>query len=227
MKVIGHRGAMTHRVENTLSSFEYAIKTGVEMIELDVQKTIDGKIVVFHDQNLQRLCKKDGYIFETKSSELKDLYLPYQEKIPFLEEVFDLVRGKIPINIELKAENLFHELFELVEKYKKDYHLLEKSILISSFDHKELFYYRKKNPNACLGLLYYGIPVEWNKTLELLDPFSVHLSLDFLNLNFVKELQKYGKKVYVYTVNSQKDFQRIQKIGVDGFFTNNPEMFLK
>lgn len=226
MKIIGHRGAMAHRLENTLSSFEYAMKAKVEMVELDVQLSKDKKIFVYHDYDLKRLTGKHGSIHKMNSSDIEAISLAGQQTIPTLEEVFQMIAGNISINIEIKDRNLSKYLSESIRRYIDEFNVPAEKLLVSSFDHDELMNFKKREPEIPLGMLYYGIPIAWDESLRLIDPVSVHFSLDFLDHNLIKELKDLGKKIYVYTVNNEQDLEAVQRAGGDGIFTNDPERFL-
>lgn len=99
MIVIGHRGACGHETENTITSFEKAIELGVDYVELDVQKTLDGQIVVFHDQKLFNKIP----IEEITLSDFKQKLLKTGVDVPTLDEVFEFIDDRIGINIEIKS----------------------------------------------------------------------------------------------------------------------------
>ena len=94
MIIIGHRGAMGYEPENTLRSFQKALDLGVDMIEFDVHLCKSGELVVFHDEKVNRTTNGQGYIAQKSLEKLKELDAGQGEKIPTLEEVLDLVKGK-------------------------------------------------------------------------------------------------------------------------------------
>ena len=102
---IAHRGLHNVKApENSLAAFRLAIEHG-NVIELDVHMLADGKIVVFHDDNLKRMTGVDAVIKDKTFAELSKLWLKKSsQKIPLLTEVLDLVDGKVPIIIEIKYD---------------------------------------------------------------------------------------------------------------------------
>ena len=106
--IIAHRGIYDNEkiYENTLESFELAIKKGY-IIELDIRITKDKKIVVFHDSNTKRITKQNKIIEESAYQELNNQNIIH---IPLLSEVLELVNGKVPLLIELKQDNKVGEL---------------------------------------------------------------------------------------------------------------------
>ena len=159
--VVAHRGYSGRYPENTASAFEAAIRTGADMIELDVCLTKDRIPVVIHDQTLERTTEGHGLVSEFALSEIKKLdagswFSPEfkGESIPTLEEVLLQIRGKISINIEIKpecfessgpADAIEKQICILVEKFG-----INESVLISSFEHSifpkiKLWYSKDKN----------------------------------------------------------------------------------
>ena len=130
MQIIGHRGAMGYRPENTISSFELAINQGADAIELDVWLDRNGVPVVFHDETLDALTNGHGPISEKTLDELQGLTVkspnPNLEipkgkaTIPSLEEVLAFVRGKVWINIELKGPGTAKAVYDLLDSHNKE-----------------------------------------------------------------------------------------------------------
>ncbi len=224
--IIGHRGAMGYRTENTLSSFQYAMELKLSMMELDVQMSKDGQLVVFHDRTLERLTTKRGQISDYSMEELQKMILPGGEKIPSLEEVFALARGKIKLNLEIKMQKISGKLSSSIRDYLSHYSLKVEDVVVSSFDHRELLRFQSLLPEVPVAVLYYGIPVSLNEVFYRMNPSAVNLGLEFLDAALVEEIHSAGRVVNVYTVNDESDFQLIKNYGVDGIFTNYPERFL-
>jgi glycerophosphoryl diester phosphodiesterase len=138
--LIGHRGAASLAPENTLASFRKAWENGAEMVELDVQRTKDGHLVVIHDDSVDRTTDGKGIVKDMTLGELKALdagsWFSYEfrgEKIPTLEEVLDWSRGKIRIDMEIKNSKQYpgieKQITELIEKKG-----MEKEVIVTSFD---------------------------------------------------------------------------------------------
>ncbi len=125
---IAHRGASAYYPENTMESFQGAIAMGADMIELDVQLTRDGEVVVFHDEKLTRCTNGKGRIADYTLVELKKLDAgswfdkEYQgAKIPTLEEALSLCRDKIAVNIEIKTEAVDENIRDGIEEKMPEY----------------------------------------------------------------------------------------------------------
>jgi glycerophosphoryl diester phosphodiesterase len=222
MICFGHRGAMGHVAENTLESFELAVRQGANSIELDVIQ-IEGQAVVFHDSSLERLCGVSGLIENKSLKEISTLRVQNKHKIPMLSEVFDLINGKVGINIELKTKGSATAVYNTIKT--KNYNIDD--LLISSFNHKELKEIKILIPAIKIGALHVSIPVENAKFANELSAYSVHPSIEFIDKDYVTDAHQRGLKVFVFTVNTVEDFQRMKDLAVDGVFTNYPDKFFK
>lgn len=146
-----HRGLHTKEIpENSLAAFENAVNNGYGM-ELDVQLSRDGEVMVFHDYTLTRMTGDDRKLSDLTASELRELNLNgTEEKIPYLKEVLELVDGKVPLLIELKGESadtaLCPKVCEILDKYNGTY-------LIESFNPMLLAWFKKNRKDVLRGIL--------------------------------------------------------------------------
>jgi len=151
-KFIAHRGLHDdERPENSLSAFKAAVKRGFP-IEIDIHLTKDGKVVVFHDETLKRMCGVDKCIADLTLREIKKHKLAdSQETIPTLFECLEAVGGKVPLLIEFKMERgntkeLCKAADKILSGYKGDY-------LIQSFYPQVVRWYKKHRKDVCRGQL--------------------------------------------------------------------------
>ena len=223
MLKIGHRGAKGYEPENTLISFKKALELKVDMVELDVYVCKTGELVVIHDDKVDRTTNGIGYVVGKTFDELRKLDAGKGEKIPTLEEVFDLIDRKVKINVELKGEGTAKPVYELIEKYIKEKSWEYDDFLISSFNHYALKEFNDLNPNIRIGALITGIPIGFAEFAEKVNSYSVNLDLEFINREFVDDAHKRGLKVFVHTVNDADDIERMKALKVDGMFSNFPD----
>lgn len=221
--IIAHRGYSAKFTENTLPAFSAAIDCGCNMIELDVHFSHDNQLVVFHDLKLKRITGRKKRVVDYAADELRPL------NIPTLQETLDLVRKRVPLNIEIKHETIKHSEYRklmvrkllqlLEEKEMKD------NVLISSFDDLFLRDLRKSDSQIALGILDHNHPRQKLK-LELirdLKPYSYHPNQRALSEKHVELLKSEGLKIYAYTANEIRQFQKLCDLGVDGIITNEVE----
>ena len=221
---IGHRGAMGHAPENTLGSIRKALELGAPCMEVDVYY-VDGHLVVFHDERLERTTDGAGYLCEQSFDYLRSLDAGDGQQIPTLEEVCEEIDSHACLNIELKGPDTAIPVAKLLSKLIENGWDREK-FLVSSFHHLELLEMKRLHQDIKLGALIRGLPVDGSKFAEDLGAFSVHQSLDFVDQRFVDDAHERGLKVYVYAVDHPEDIARMQALCVDGVFTGFPERVL-
>lgn len=148
-----HRGLHTMKVfapENSLAAFRRAIRRGYG-IEMDLQLTKDGEVVVFHDDDLFRMTNHGGRVSDLTLEELKELSLHgTAEKIPTLRETLELVSGRVPLLLELKLNSRDHSLMEAVSSLLSDY---SGHYIIESFNTEVLHWFRRHHPKVLRGQL--------------------------------------------------------------------------
>lgn len=232
MEFIAHRGASAHAPENTLASFKKALDLAVAAIELDIALSRDEKLVVIHDPDLERVAGKRGRVEDFTARELKETDVgswfdkKYSgEGVPSLEDVFQLVGKKATLHIEMKGGCGFYPGIEkkLAQWLKRRDPPREN--LISSFDHEALYHLRRLDKKARIGYLLgrTSLSRAFQEMAEL-KAESLNLSLNQVNAKIVSECRSRGLKVLVYTVNSRRDVVSLKRLGVDGIFTNFPEL---
>ena len=223
MQIIGHRGACGYEPENTLLAFEKAIEMGVDMIELDVYALKTGELVVIHDDTVDRTTDGEGYVLEHSFQDLRELDAGKGQKIPTLQEVIDLVAKRVPINIELKGLGTARLVAQTIDQYKtRGWN--EEYFMVSSFNHVELAAFSKLQPDIRTGALITGIPIDLAAFASRVSAYSANLDSDFITPGLVADAKARGQKVLVYTVNSQSEVRRMKSLGVDGIFTNYPDV---
>ena len=212
---IAHRGASADRPENTLEAFELAIEQGADMIETDLHRTRDGRVVLVHDSDLH------GAEIATLSFEEVRRAAP---SIPTLEETLDACRERIPLNLELKrGEAGLYDGIEEVELDEVSGRGLLDRTLFSSFHDPALERVRALEPDARIGLLVSPrAPIAIEERARRLGAEAVHPGLRMANAALIDRLHDGGFRVYVFTVDRREDQTRLLDLGVDGLFTNYP-----
>lgn len=163
--------------ENSMPAFRQALSHGYG-IELDVHLTKDGRLVVFHDDTLNRVCKKSGTIEDLTVPELKTCRLQdTEEQIPLFEDVLSLVNGQVPLLIELKIPGRSTAICQHVHKALSCYH---GNYMIQSFNTMGLFWYRRHAPEVLRGQLSSRLTKDPLKELWFLRFLAENLLLNFL-----------------------------------------------
>jgi glycerophosphoryl diester phosphodiesterase len=146
---IGHRGAMGHAPENTLSSFRKALELGAACVETDVYY-VDRHLMVFHDDRLERTTNGAGYLMDHDFDTLRSLDAGNGERIPTLAEVFETIDGRAGVNIELKGPGTARPVADLIASLREK-GWRDNLILVSSFNHRELEAVRGIDPRIRIG----------------------------------------------------------------------------
>lgn len=150
--IIAHRGVHNNKevVENSIPAFKLAVEKGYA-IEFDISITKDNKLVIFHDDNLKRICGIDKEIKDCTLDELKDLkLLNTTDKIPTFREFLDVVNGKVFLDVEIKTTTKKKKIVELVLKELENY---DGELSLKSFDTGIVRILRKKTKKYKIGLL--------------------------------------------------------------------------
>lgn len=249
---IAHRGARAHAPENTLEAFDLAVKSGADMIELDVHLSADGHVVVHHDDDLLRCTdakerfpgRGSYFISDLSLAELRELDAgkwytgsPSEARVPTLDEVLELAEHhQIFVNIELKLlPRMYRQLvFEVLECIKRT--RVEHLTLISSFDHQALREVRALNERIATGVLSSARLIDPVEYLARLDADAYHPSCDAIGLHAaggaldtatIEALRTAHKQINVWTCNEPEPMMQLAAAGVTGIITDDPHLLFQ
>ena len=232
--LIGHRGYPAKFPENTLASFEGAIQARCDMVELDVTLTRDRKVVVIHDDTLDRTTSGKGAVRAHTLEEIKRLdagswFDPRfaTERVPELFEVMKLTTGRCMVNIEIKAS-----AFEAADPTDAVEHQVVKlvktsgamgRVIVSSFDKRIL--QRIAAMQEPPAIAYISDHRADQRVLEMLlamRAFSFHPRFKVLSRTQVDLLHSAGIKVFPWTINTRQEAENLLAMVVDGLICNDP-----
>ncbi len=238
-KVIGHRGARAYAPENTVVSIETASSLGVEWVELDVKLPKDGIPIIFHDEELGRTTNGTGLVAQTTYEDLRDLDSGswfgdsfVQTRIPTLEEAVDVIlKHNLGFNLEIKpCPGREKETAEVALDYMSRMWDDMDKILISSFQHVSLESARDLAPDWARGLLIDdNVPLleNWKDIADYLDVKTINIGKKLITQQLVEEVMDLELPLLVYTVNDPMMARAMQKLGVDSFFSDNPDVIME
>jgi len=222
-RLFAHRGASAHAPENTLRAFRLAAALGARWVELDVQR-VENELVVFHDPHLGRTTDGHGPLAGRTLAELRTLDAGGGERIPLLREVVAALPPAVGINVELKGADTARPVAALIGASVRSGRRSYGSFLVSSFDHRQLARLHRLDPQIPVGALVSRLPVDWLGLVRRLGASSLHIPLPLANPVLVRQAHGHGLRVYVFTVNRRATITRLARMGVDGVFTNHPEL---
>ena len=217
---IGHRGAAAYAPENTLVSVRRAIEIGVDFVEIDVQSTSDGVVVLMHDKRIDRTTNGTGYVKELSWRELSAFRdAKSGQPIPRLEDVLEEARDRTQLMIELIDPSIASPVMDLVRKASS----IDR-VMIASFHHRAVLNARKLAANLRTLALMEAVPVSSTAFARDAGCTHVGLSVDSITAEFVGDLHGEGLQVFAYTANDERDIRWLGRIGVDGIVSDRPDI---
>lgn len=229
VQITGHRGAAGLAPENTLAAFRKAIELRLDAIEFDVQRTTDGYLVVFHDDELDRVTNGKGLMRERTLASLKALDAGSwfnkafkDERIPTLHELFNLMRDNdLLLYLEMKDPSLFPGMEEEVAALIREYGFTERCC-VRSFDHASLHRFHRVAPEIPISELWY---THFPSAEETTYP-TLNMMFSLCTADHVAAAHARGQKVTCWTVNEIEDARRLIDMGVDGLTGDYPDRLI-
>ena len=244
LRVIGHRGAAAFAPENTLPSFEHAMRVGADAVELDLHRSADGRLMVIHDPSLDRLTEGTGPVEERTLDELRAFDAGYRFTtdhgktfpfrgtgvgIPTLEEVLELL-GDLPVVAEIKSAAAGHELGAWLQRSRNRGD--RERILVGGFEREEVepasrrarwhcAYQDELRTYVLLGKVGLGRRFAPAGCAAAMLPERQGM-LRIVTPRFVRRAHADGMGVFVWTVNRADDMRRLLDWGVDGLVSDAP-----
>jgi glycerophosphoryl diester phosphodiesterase len=225
-EITAHRGASGAAPENTLAAVERAIADGADWVEIDVQESADGVVLVVHDSDLKKLAGVNLKIWETTAEELRKVDIGSRfapefagERVPTLDEVLQTCKGRVRVNIELKYYGHDKRLEERVVE-RVEAHQMQSDVVIMSLKYDAIRKVRSLRPTWKIGLLS-AVTVG---DLTKLDADFLAVSIGLATRSFIRSAHNSGKEVYVWTVNDPVTMSTVIGHGVDNVITDEPAM---
>jgi glycerophosphoryl diester phosphodiesterase len=231
-----HRGAKAVAPENTIPAFEQALAMGVDGIELDVQCSKDGQLVVMHDFTVDKTTNGHGPVVDFSAAELAVLDAGSHFRpsfagvgVPTLSDVLDVVGDRCRLNVEIKSRDEYGgtEVEPLVELMRA--RNLFEQILVSSFNPVTLIKLRHLAPKVSIGLLYYRpLPLYLQNAWlgPIIDPQALHPSSGLVDAELMAFARARSLDVNVWTVNEVPEAERLLALGVNAIISDVPDRLM-
>lgn len=235
-KVWAHRGASAYAPENTIPAFRLAMEQGADGIELDVQLSKDGKLVVIHDERVDRTSNGKGRVVDMTCQELKKLDFSCGmeaygfARIPTLREVYGMLRNSnMTVNVEIKyGEVQYPGIWDKLIQLEREMDM-QGRVMYSSFNHYVLRKIRELDPDAEIGLLYDN---------AMVDPwvYAAYMKADAIHPDYrvalgcpglIQGCREAGIAINAWTVNEPDAAQLLAQANVNAIITNRPDEVLR
>jgi glycerophosphoryl diester phosphodiesterase len=224
--IMAHRGASKAAPENSLAAVRIAIEAGSDWVEIDVQETADGEVVVIHDSDFMKLARNKTKVWDARLSDLQSIDIggsfgpPFQnERVPTLSEVLQLCQGKTGVLIELKYyghdQQLEQRVVDIVER-----HGMSKEIMVMSLKPDGVRKMKRLRPTWKCGVLL-SVSVG---NIQKIEADFLAVNARFATRSLINKLHQAGKEIYVWTVDDPVSMSLLMNRGVDGVITNRPEV---
>jgi len=225
IQITAHRGSSRAAPENTMAAMARAVDDLADFVEIDVQETKDGVVVLGHDISLKRVSGINRAISSYTFEDLQQLDVgkwfsaDYEgERIPSLEEVMEFCKGRININIEIKdlgsGSELPDKVRELIEKYQ-----MKEQCVVTSVRLSYLSRMKEMDPDIRTGYIISAAYGDYYSS-DSIDFISLRSS--FVSERLVEAAHKKGKAVHAWTVNNKSEMERMKMLGVDNIITDYP-----
>ena len=214
---IAHRGASGYEPENTIRSFERAIELKADMIEFDVRESIDGHLVVIHDETVDRTTDGTGLVSMKTLTQLKEFDAGEGEQIPTVQEVLELGKDRTQFVLELKQDGVEDKVISLLNSFD-----LVEDVFIVSFKPKRLKMIKELESRVKTGLIILAAinPVQLTKNCgaDFIAPYH-----KFITKSLVENAKLSGLHTFTWTVDEYLKAQSLREKGVRGIVTNKPD----
>ena len=210
---ISHRGAHQTLPENSIPAFLRAIELGADAIELDVHATLDGTLVVHHDDTVNAPGESRRRIAEISSSELKEFRLADDVEIPSLNEVFSAVGDKAFVYVEVKAPNIEPLVTRAIRESNA-------RCAVHSFDHRIVKIVKTILPAIRTGVLDVARHIDPAVALQATGAQDLWQEVAFIDEDLVERAHTVNARVIAWTANDADQWETLRRIGVDGICTD-------
>jgi glycerophosphoryl diester phosphodiesterase len=231
VQILAHRGASAYAPENTMASFKLAVEQHADWLEMDVQQTSDGKLVVFHDLRVERTTNGRGNVRDLTLDQVRALDAGAWfdarfagEQVPTFEEVVAFARDNgIRIFPEVKDPRLYPGIEDRMAATISAYGYEDRTI-VQSYDASSLERLRKTNPKLRLAALYTaGMPLKGDPpaSAEIVGPPWEMVAAD---QSLVRDAHAAGRQIIVWTVDTPSSINQMLDDRVDGIITGRPDV---
>jgi glycerophosphoryl diester phosphodiesterase len=221
MQIIAHRGASAVEPENTIRSLKKAEEFGAGMVEVDLRATKDGHVVLLHDPTLHRTHDDSRKISDLTLAQVQAIGISEMNPIPTLDEF--LAEANVDVILDIKIGGIEEKVVSKISKFSH-------KVLISSTHPTVLKKIKALDEKIPLGFIIgpkmgFMFPMLLG-TARVLKVHSIHPHHSLVTPFTMKAMRERVAKIYPWTVNSVPEYQILKGFGIDGIFTDHPDLFI-
>jgi glycerophosphoryl diester phosphodiesterase len=218
---VAHRGASADRPENTLSAFRLAIEQGADVLEADVRATSDGVLLILHDPAVDRTTSGTGLLRDMTAEQARALDAGAGERIPTIEEVLELARGRIRVNLDLKEVDVVEPAVRAVHAAEMVDQVTYISFVPEAWDRLD-----RLSPDSpvvhlvdnAAGVAGLAMGEVGTQSVQA----GVGMPYNLVSADVVENMRRHGYGVFAWTVDDEAEMRRLIECGVNGIVTNRP-----
>lgn len=220
--VVGHRGVAGLEPENTLEGFEHAIALGCEYVETDVQLSRDGRLVIIHDDTVDRTTNGTGPVADLTFAQLRSLDAGQGRSIPSLQEVLDLARGRVTLLLELKGPFTPDPAARTVLANH-----MQEQVLFTSFHFGRIARIPQIDARLQTGAIFADPPPDALEQAMALGAISVGIHYTKMTEDFVVQARRLGLNLRAWNPDEEADIRRMIDLDPTGISSNRPDRVLR
>ncbi|MBW1992680.1 MAG: glycerophosphodiester phosphodiesterase [Deltaproteobacteria bacterium] len=222
MYIMGHRGAPAYEPENTLRSLRRALELGADAVEIDLQLSKDGHLVVIHDDTVDRTTDGTGRVRDLTWAELRRLDAGKGERLPSLGEVVELVRGRAHLVVEIKDPDAAPPLLQFFRERR-----LFDAAHVISFWHPVVKALKEQEPRLRTGVLLVGCPADPAGLARAARAEALVLHYAYVTRELVAQAHDHGLLVYVWNIDDPDTLKPYLDMNLDGIGSNRPDVLVQ
>jgi glycerophosphoryl diester phosphodiesterase len=222
MVVVGHRGCAALEPENTLRAFRRAVDLGCDYVETDVRLSRDGRLVLMHDETVDRTTSGTGRVAELLFEEIRALDAGNGEQIPTLDEVLALLGGRVQLLCELKGEGTPDEAVRIVQEAA-----MSASVVFTCFDLSLLRRVREIDPSLRTGAIFSRLPQDFAAQARDAGAESVGVQFRSQSRAVIDSAHAEGLAIRAWNPDTEEDIRAMIALEPDGISSNRPDLVLE
>jgi glycerophosphoryl diester phosphodiesterase len=225
--IIGHRGVAGYALENTLQSLNYASNLGLKWVEVDIRQSLDQVFYLLHDEDLIKVANDTRKLNTLSESEVATITLTNGETLLRLTDALSFLLSGTSFDLEIKEHQTGKNIALQVKEFINKYQIPDNRIIFSSFIHSELLAVKDVYPKATISPIIYCNPLDPVNLCNSLNATILKVSCETLDKDLAIKVVNSNIKLWVYTVNTVGQYNKVINLGATGIITDYPKLLMK